>query len=403
MVLYMYIEDLVGRLGHSGQYMFEDQLAIHSFDRPIVDSLANQAVSYTEKQQALALRLVTKYEKQLSTALKIDVTSLLINPLFKNPIRILSSAKQIALGESVDLKYIAVKFPYNEEIVNAIKEYKNGLTPVNSMNIKWENDSKEWRFDLNEPNILFLSSFLKNGFSADKKFVNYVAEVKEVENNFVDYVPIVAFEDGKFIYKNVSNNIPQPTSTDLIDVLLNARKYGIQCWDDAIDRVIQTDAVNTSLQTIFKSPPGKPVVLNNGNLDDLLAVIEDGVTLFVLPGGLEIDHLKTVHQFLNSKGYTNDILSVMFRLDNDGPAGQVFNTYIKDNILNNMINEKTKCAFISGKLTKAIIESPIKIDNVIHFGTSSAHYILRNYVRYHNNVISFTLKHNTMELPIGNL
>lgn len=387
----MYIEDLVGRIANSGQYIFENSISTHAFDRPIIDSLA-QASAYTEKQRALALRLVTKYATQLTTALKIDVQSLLINPSFKNTIRILNNAKQITLGESADEKYIAVKFPYNEELVNVIKNFKKGIVSFNPKYITWDNNEKAWHFELNEQHLLFLSNFLQNGFSAEDKFISYINDVTEIKKNFDSYIPIVAYEDNKFVYKNVVSSIPQPTSTDMIDVMLNARKYGIHCWDDAIDQVLNTGEININLVTLFKTPPGKPVVLEHGNLDDLTAIIEDGVTLFVLPGGQELQHLKIVHEFLNRIGYTNESLAVMFRLDNSEIAGTACNAYIKDNILNNMISEKTKCAFISGKMTKAILESPVTITNVIHFGTTSAHYTLRNYVRNHNNVISFTLK-----------
>ena len=398
----MYIEDLIDRLANNGQYIFADMLSVHTFDRPIVNSLSQQASAYTEKQRGLALKLVTKYKDQLSTTLKINVSAILEAPLFKNAIRILGSAKQIILIETADSKYIDVKFPYSSELVDLIKEYKKTLTFNEAIGIMWQDDTKTWRFDLTELNILFLSSFVENGFNADEKFVRYITEVKEIEANFINYIPMVAYEDGRFVYKNVVDKIPQPISTDLIEVLLHARKYGIHCWDDAIDQAINSDAVNINLQTIFKSN-SNTVVLDHGNLNDLVAILEDGVTLFVLPGGLELDYLKTVHRFLGSKGYTNDQLSVMFRLDNSIKSGSACNLYIKDNILNNMINETTKFAFVSGKITKAILESPIKIDNVIHFGTSSAHYTLRNYVRNHHNVISFTLTHTTMELPFGNL
>ena len=165
MVLYMYIEDLVGRIANSGQYIFENSISTHAFDRPIIDSLA-QASAYTEKQRALALRLVTKYATQLTTALKIDVQSLLINPSFKNTIRILNNAKQITLGESADEKYIAVKFPYNEELVNVIKNFKKGIVSFNPKYITWDNNEKAWHFELNEQHLLFLSNL--TGLSPEK-------------------------------------------------------------------------------------------------------------------------------------------------------------------------------------------------------------------------------------------
>jgi len=79
----------------------------------------------------------------------------------------------------------------------------------------------------------------------------------------------------------------------------------------------------------------------------------------------------------------------MFRLDSS--SGKICNDYIKQNKLNTPINDEIKFVFVSGKIPKPLIDSGKTFDAVIHFGTNSAHYTLKNFVRNHHNVISMNL------------
>ena len=123
--------------------------------------------------------------------------------------------------------------------------------------------------------------------------------------------------------------------------------------------------------------------------------------MFVIPGGSELDHLKTVHKFLCNQHIANDQLTVMFRLDSS--SGKMCNDYIKENKLNTPISDTTKFVCVSGKIPKPLIENGKKFDLVVHFGTNSAHYTLKNYIKNHHNVISMSLHNDNKELNFGQL
>ena len=105
-----------------------------------------------------------------------------------------------------------------------------------------------------------------------------------------------------------------------------------------------------------------------------------------------LEHLTYAHDYLKSIGYTNEQMTVLFRLDSS--FGKMCNSYIKENKLNSPISNKIKFTFISGKIPKPLIESGKNFDAVIHFGTNSAHYTLKNYIKHHNNVISMNIPNN---------
>jgi len=388
----MYIEDLIDRLACYGNYLFHSPLTIAYVDITIVTSLSDQIQrgnAYTEKQRGLALRIVSKYVGVLSADLGFDVGTLLKNPQFSNPIRVISGIKSISIVDRGTGPVLAVQFPYNQELVDNIKKYKDSLTNFQAININWNSEEKYWEFGFTEPNIQFLCSFIDIGFVADEQFLKYRTEIQEIEHRIDEYVPIVEYVNGHFRYRNVVDHIPQPTSLNLVEVLLHARRHGINCWDESID--IALESVDPVIYKFLKNSSGEvsfpPGETELDQISDILTFSEN--VLFVIPGGTEIDHLKYVHEYLNSSKYQNEQMTVMFRLDSS--SGRMCNEYIKEHKLNTPLSDKIKFVFVSGKIPKPLIESGKTFDVIVHFGTNSAHYTLKNFVKNHHNVISMNL------------
>jgi hypothetical protein len=192
------------------------------------------------------------------------------------------------------------------------------------------------------------------------------------------------------------SNLPQPESDDLVEVLMHARRHGITTWDDAIK--IALESITPSVYNFLKTPTGQ--ILMQPDFTGLPAIKEIihhcGDILFVIPGGTELDHLTHSHEYLLNEGYTNDQMTVMFRLDSS--SGKICNDYIKQNKINTPLSNDTRFVFISGKIPKPLIESGKQFDLVVHFGTNSAHYTLKNYVKQHHNVISMNITNKNKEL-----
>lgn len=117
------------------------------YDVNIVESMASHTInngSLTDKQSALALKLVEKYRRQFANK-GVDVTPIIQNPLFRNPIRIIDRSKTIKL----DNKKIIVRFPYEKDLVNEItsaaKEAKGQC--------HFDRENKFWSLALTEYNL----------------------------------------------------------------------------------------------------------------------------------------------------------------------------------------------------------------------------------------------------------
>ena len=400
----MNIEDLIDRLANAGNFIFDNSIKISKTDISIIHSLSEQIQrgnGYTEKQRTLAVRLVSTYATELSLELKYDITIDLSTPKFRYPIRVLTGHKSVEVklmptGE----KKIVVQFPFNNELIELFKSYKKEIKASSDAN--WDSESRSWVFEFSEPNVLFLRNTLGSGFVFDQEFLEVALQIEEIKNNIEDYIPMIVYNDGKYHYKNTVSKIPQPSSTNLIEVLLDSRKYGITCWDDAIDLALKSDEIPQSVQLLVTSKSGTPVMLKNSQLSDIADILlYSNNVLFVIPGGTELLHLTTVHTYLKSRNVSDTDIAVLFRLDSS--SGKVCNEYIKDHHLNNPISDQIKYTFISGKFPKPLIESGKRFDLVVYFGSNSAHFTLRNYVRNHHNVISMNLDNKNTELNFAQL
>jgi hypothetical protein len=403
----MFIEDLVDRLAGQGQYLFQAPIKMVVGDEKIVYSLSSQltrGLGFTEKQSMLAVRLTKKYKTQLSQEFNLDVTTFLDNPIFKYSIRVVNSSKLIKIVSKEGNKTkIAVYFPYDENLIQQIKNFKKELTEkwqnygrtvafVNQ--ISWNEDLRCWTFPLWEDSIDWIGNNLTNPeFSIDDEIKEYISAVNLIKENIENHLPMVLAINGTAEYKNVHPKIPKIETTNLIEGLFIARNYGITAWDEKVEELLEQDCVNPVSRQLLRHPQGKIFVLDSEkySIADLNEVINyHKLLLVIIPGGSEIENLKFSVNSLTDLGISNENMSVLFRLDNQ--TGKEFNELIKTYKLNNPLDENTKVIFVSGKIPKTLISFEKPIDVILNLGDNSAHYTQRNLVKNHQLVINYSLR-----------
>ena len=403
----MFIEDLVDRLAGQGQYLIQAPIKMVTGDEKIVYSLSSQltrGLGFTEKQSLLAVRLAKKYKTQLSQEFNLDVTTFLDNPIFKYSIRVVNSSKLIKIvAKEGNKKKIAVYFPYDENLIQQIKNFKKELVEkwqnsgraiafVNQ--ISWNEELRCWTFPLWEDSIEWIGNNLTNPeFSIDNEIKEYIDAVKLVKENIENHLPMVSTINGTVEYKNVHPRIPKIETTNLIEGLFIARNYGITTWDEKIEELLEQDSVNPVSRQLLRHPQGKIFVLDSEkySIADLDEVINyHKLLLVIIPGGSEIENLKFSVNSLTDLGISNENMSVLFRLDNQ--TGKEFNELIKTYKLNNPLDQDTKVIFVSGKIPKTLISFEKPIDVILNLGDNSAHYTQRNLVKNHQLVINYSLR-----------
>jgi hypothetical protein len=388
----LYIEDLICRLGNTGSYLFSNPISLWAMDEKVVHSLAanpSAGRGFTEKQRSLVLRLCKKYQGQLTADLGIAVTVALDTPEFKfNLVEPTLQEKSI----KIEGKEILVKFPFSEEIVEKIRKFKS---EVKVKTVEWNGDSKAWKFALEENNVLWITqNILNDSFAVDPEFLEFSGQISEILENMENYVPTVAYENNQYLFKNVYRTVPQPTSNDLIETLLLAKHYGISTWDETVENLIKNANFSPVLTSFLEeSISNKPEFdVNENSIDQFTELFKHNVpALIIIPGYGEFFTLKTWTTWLKSQGFNEKDISVLFRLSSD--TGGMFNELVKQNNLNNPIDENTKIVFVSQKIPKPLIKSGIEFKLIVNLGSlSGVHYSVSTYLDGRADVIRYTDK-----------
>lgn len=374
----MYIEDLIIVLAQSGikQSPFDVRLVISFYNQ------IREKTSFTEKQANLAISLTKKYKNKLEAHLSKNIDGFLLNPQFKQPFRVINNSKKITTIIHPEYKKaLRVEFPYDDHLLTKFRQEKQTLDYA-----QWNPEEKTWIFSLDEKSIRFLSGLIKeNGFTADDEFMDYVKQFDNIQENIEKYVPMVVRDNDTIKFVNISKNLPQNQSSDLLVSLFNARKLGIQTWSEDIERELD----NGILKKFLKSDPGVgfDVDLTEHSLIDLKNIIKYLFPcLVVIPGGTELEKIQKSLELFNSLELTNSEMSVLFRLSSD--IGKEFNNFVKENHLNSKISTNTKVIFISTQVPKTILESNIKFNSVLNFNFYNIHYKIRDFISWHHNVIN---------------
>jgi hypothetical protein len=367
----MFIEDLILRVAGMGRYLFLPSISLsNSFETNFINSVALQIENgngLTEKQASLALRILAKVERELVLALG-QKTWDLTSPQYIKPFRNLSNIKTVTVNNDRSSPTIKVRFPYDDKLVKLIKDYRANKRPAPA---EWHLDEKAWVFSLTEENISWINSnLLDHGFEFDQEFKEYAENIKNIENNLENFIPMVVLEDGMPKFINTFSSVPQPTDSNIVKSLFLARQYGIYVWSDEILSFLTeelTNSVTRSLITVAPTSQAIWVDKKIHNIDRFSdAVNYNDKILFVVPSGSEYQCIESWHKFLNSQGITDNQISVMFRLPNEDKGD--FNIYVKHNNLNNEITENTRAVFVSMKIPKPLVKTNIKFDAIINLG-----------------------------------
>lgn len=394
----IYIEDLIVDLN--------SYINLNTYDKTVVSSFVNQIFSgrgFTEKQRELAVRILKKYSTKLEVAIRKSVASDLSNPQFRFPIRKTPtiSNKRIYITDHPNWgKCINAEFPYDEAKIDQIKKNRDKIILST-----WDAESKSWKFSLSEANLHFLQNLTSSdSFDFDDEFKEYLDQINQIVNNMENYVPMLVFDNGQVKYKNVSQFVPSLDSTDVIKSIFSARKSGIHTWDENINALLEQSDVHPLVKNFLNNDFKGDFEINSGvePIDCLKSIVNYmDPCLFVIPGGSELEKTRLVYNFLTGLGYSQDEMSVMFRLSSQD--GKDFNDFVKNCGLNNPITDRTKFVFVSIKLPKPVLKTKLKFSSVVSLGKTNVHYTIRDFFKNRENLIYYCEPSKQKEFNFGNL
>jgi hypothetical protein len=177
-------------------------ISLARYDVSIIHSMAESTIlgkALTDRQSELAVRLVSKYQKQFAK-LKVDVAPSVQNPAFRFPVRLVDRSKSAFIKDN----QIIIKFPYNKELVqifsNTAKESKGRFT--------FDFDVKEWHLAITESNVNWVSNLVNHGFTIDNEISALMQLILDCEKQ--EYkIELTKVNDKTFTITNAEPNLIQ--------------------------------------------------------------------------------------------------------------------------------------------------------------------------------------------------
>jgi hypothetical protein len=342
--------------------LFSAHIKPSSHDHNICYSLGYQVMmgkALTEKQSIIAVRLVKKYQNQFLKLGYSDVLSDIESPKFKYPFRYVDNQKSVSISK----ESIVVKFPFDQDIVNQIRE----LT-VKSSFIKpqWNAEEKYWGLDLNEESLKFVRlELVKKGFQISDEVNDLLSQFDEIENNLENHIPMIVKESNYYKVINCNNTIEDQ---NLETVLMHSLKCGVNTYDEEVLTDIKNLVTIDPMMAVFQNTDCNNFHVNSRKFskEDIITFLiktELNVAFFFDDSCDEEHFYSWVSEFKKIDDLSNKI-GAYFRKNNSlDDSAKTFNSIIKENKLNKEANDpNVEWFLLSSKFPKSLVKHNKKPD-----------------------------------------
>ena len=355
--------------------------------RSILESICQQTqkdIALTDRQYALVVEKLKPFESELDDVLIEHIPT-------RMPLRTIDRQKYIKIVDhqetaarreifKQDCKWIKVRFPFA----------KKDIVKIQSLNISSKEyyhvrGSHEHFYKLTPTNAFKVVEALKlRNFEIDNVLIEYVSKVKDILTAELKYNS--SFENvTKRMDVAEQEYIHSLTPLQQVD---RSIRYGYS--------INKGDAFNLTEMIAYRTDAAVPADPAMWSINDIASSIN---TLDRFPLIVTVDEddcyrqLTEIHQaFLP---YVNDELqSVMFRVDSNDIQNHQLNAYVKNQKLNNWVDNRTKIVYIKkNKLPKPLLSSSFLPICCLSKSSIRSHNNVKSYVEINCDCIIYNDNH----------
>ena len=371
------VEDCVMYLAGEGNYLFGEEVSIDQYDLSIVKSLGRQlgnGNAFTQKQSAIGLRLIKKYNSLLQQK-GFESDTILSDKKFKWPFRTIDRTKSLYIdGES-----IVVKSPFIADVVNKIKKRKHKPYDKGT----YESENKTWSFDYNEGNVEFLVNLVRGmNFNIDQKIKEDFDKINSVKKNPIEHYPMLVRKMGGYVY-----NDKVVEELDPRRAVMKAKLQGCTVFDDS---VVDSMKPKQPLDNILLGDSQNWFVNSNiHHFLEIFSLIKTVDKCIIMTSSDNLSSLESIVENLFASGLTHEEICVMFRFKKnkewfDG------NKYIKNNGVN-VYNPNKRIFIINEKVPKPLINDGVDPQLIIYnLPVAPSHYKTQAWLQHKPTVVYYS-------------
>ena len=371
------VEDCVMYLAGEGNYLFGEEVSIDQYDLSIVKSLGRQlgnGNAFTQKQSAIGLRLIKKYNSLLQQK-GFESDTILSDKKFKWPFRTIDRTKSLYIdGES-----IVVKSPFIADVVNKIKKRKHKPYDKGT----YESENKTWSFDYNEGNVEFLVNIVRGmNFNIDQKIKEDFDKINSIKKNPIEHYPMLVRKMGGYVY-----NDKVVEELDPRRAVMKAKLQGCTVFDDS---VVDSMKPKQPLDNILLGDSQNWFVNSNiHHFLEIFSLIKTVDKCIIMTSSDNLSSLESIVENLFASGLTHEEICVMFRFKKnkewfDG------NKYIKNNGVN-VYNPNKRIFIINEKVPKPLINDGVDPQLIIYnLPVAPSHYKTQAWLQHKPTVVYYS-------------
>ena len=354
-------------------------------DKKILVDIAKKVYkgsALTDKQYEVVKRiLVNRYASQFKLR-DIDIQN--SANILRKPIRHLDRTKYIRIEDGGDyqdgvwggftpLKIIVIRFPFNLMLSKLVSDIKK-LFPHKVGRFYSQRIKDKYLLPFDERIIHKLVGRFKGRIKdIDPILLKIYDEVEHILNNPDDYVPGINNYEIKHSSKEVTkhhlNKFGKPNADNLFLFYDRKIKLGLKHFDTFEVEKSKSNLSVLTKKILDRKYPMINIDLKKWQLNHLTECIDQLqryplLVIVSMQDKRALEQLQQFHSQFKNLVDPKDI-SVLVRLPNKG-TGAEFNTYVKDNGINNSLANTTKIVYInSKKIPKPLVQSTWRPESVI--------------------------------------
>ena len=273
------------------------------------------------------------------------------------PLRVIDRSKYIKIVDTNEVyentvyesyksnfKWIKIRFPFSKKNIVKIDALK---FKIGSKFYVHQKGSHVHYFKLENDNLHQIVESFAN-FDLDKEVVDIYNQQKEIKNSMFDYVPYLS-RDNKL------ENLDLDAESNFLKNIDNSIRYGYFVPQHNTPVTLTEKIAYRNNQLMYIDP-------DEYTIEDILQslnILERYPIVVLVDNDNPFEQIQSVHAALEN--VDNSEQSVLFRVDSSDTKNIQLNQYIKDNNLNNWVDENTKVVYIKKtKLPKILLKANFK-------------------------------------------
>ena len=269
------------------------------YDHAPINNMARQIsekIALTDRQQKLAVLLVTKYHKQWKKQ-GFDVSNISLDTPTERPIRTdIDRSKWVSASDNL----IHLKFPYIPRLMQQIAEFATRSCG----SITFDSKDKIWNFAATAGNVVWIDKFVKDhGFIQKNSYVQLSQKVKEA----YDYKSIqLDIVDDELVLNNappsmeewIADNLGPINLTNFVTIASSSQMLAFTLSDNVINYTF--DNYPHLADVILQ----KKCFINSDDVtfEELIHKVKrlryKKIVLFLVDGSSTLEHMKDVARLM---------------------------------------------------------------------------------------------------------